>query len=150
MRSVSEAVAILLIVGVTVVALGVAMPIIINYIKTVQPKGEVIDMSLVARKYMPAGSSTGSIEVTVYITCTGPMCTQYRVSSIMLTGYARRSATSYNLYKGTPSTYLSSGTIKIPIVAYYDPSWSIDEVVVSVNICSPSTCTQLYKSASLG
>lgn len=149
-RFISEVIAVLLLVVTTIAALGVALTLITNYVKTTQPKGEVVDVSLVVRKYIPSGSITGAIEATLYITCTGPSCSQYTVSVIGLTGYTRGSTNRYPLSSDTSIVYLKPGLTKIVIVGYFNPSQRIDEVVVDLIICGPSACEIISKSATVG
>jgi len=150
MRSVSEVLAVLVIIAVAVSALSIVLTLITNYLKANQPRGESIDVSLVVQRNLPSGSTLGTIKATLYIMCTGPNCDQYTVQGITLYGYKRDGSKNWILATDSTTYKLQPGVTKLTILGYYDESnQQIDEVVVYTRIVGPSYQRDVYKSASV-
>jgi len=150
MRSISEIMAVLVIIAVAISAISVALVVITNYLKAYQPRGESIDVSLVVQRSQPSGGSLGTIKATLYIMCTGPNCDQYTVQGITLYGYKRDGNIGWMLATDSTTYKLQQGVTKLAILGYYDASkQQIDEVVVYTRIVGPSYQKDVYKSASI-
>jgi hypothetical protein len=151
LRTISNVLATLLIIVVTIAALTVALTIISNYIKSRQPRGEIIDSFVVVQRSLPSSGGIGSIKVSLFITCSGPNCDKYTLSNLQLWGYDRSSGTAVLLSSQQQTYNLKHGVTKLDVLGYYSNSYTINEVVVSFNICSPTgTCTSYSKSVSVG
>lgn len=150
MRYISTILALLLVVAITVASTTIAYTIISNYIKSRQPRGEVIDAYLVVRKTLPVGG-IGSIKASLFISCSGPGCDNYKVDYIVMEGYDRISRREYKLSSLSKEYRLKHGITRIDIIGYYSDTQDIDEIVVTLRIYSPSTGYRvLRKSASIG
>jgi len=150
MRSVSEVIAVLIIIAVTISALSIALTVITNFMKTHQPRGESIDVSLVVQKNLPSVGSLGTIKATIYISCTGPNCDKYSVSLLTLTGFDRASGESWQLATDSNTYRIQHGITKLSLIGYYDvANQNIDEVSVYLRISGPTYLT-VYKSVSVG
>jgi len=151
MRSVSEVIAALIIIAVTISALSIALTVITNFMKTHQPRGESIDVSVVVQKSLPSIGTLSTIKATIYISCTGPNCDKYTVNQLSLTGYNRTSGKSWQLAVDTNTYRIQHGITKLSILGYYDANTqTINEVVVYLKISGPSYQKDIYKSVSIG
>ena len=87
-RLVSTVLAALLVVAVTVVATTVAYAVLSSYVRARQPRGELVEVSMVARReaWTP---ELCAVRASLFITCTGPACGEYRVKRLAVEGLDR-------------------------------------------------------------
>lgn len=153
MRGISTILAILIIIVITIASIAVLHTVIIDYIKSRQPRGEIVDITLVARRSQTQGG-VSSIDASLFIMCAGPKCNEYVVKEIKLRGYDRTSdeKTLYELAEISKQIKLKQGVSKIDIVGYYPASYNISEVVVRFKLCKPgnAVCSVISKSATVG
>jgi len=151
MKSVSEVLAILIIIAATISALTVAMTVITGYLKTHQPRGESIDTSVIVQRSLPSSGSISTIKATIYVTCSGPNCDKYVASGLTLYGYDRVSGNYWVLGSDTNNYRISQGVNTLAIVGYYNVyNQNINEVVVYFRLTGPSYYRDIYKSVSIG
>jgi len=151
MRSVSEILAILIIIAATISALTVAMTVITGYLKTHQPRGESIDTSVIVQRSLPTTGGIGTIKATIYITCTGPNCDKYTASSLTLYGYDRVGGNYWVLGSDSNNYRINQGVTTLALIGYYNvDNQRINEVVVYFRLTGPSYYRDVYKSVSIG
>lgn len=152
MRSISTLLATLLIVLITVASLITAYIVISAYIKAKQPRGEIIDMFLVARKTPATAGGVGTIKASLFISCSGPNCEEYLLEDVTLVGYDRESGDQYLLARLMTGIFLKKGITRVDLVGFYPPDRNINEVVATAYVCPPNTptCDIYYKSVTVG
>lgn len=153
MRLVSTVLAALLVVAVTVVATTVAYAVLSSYVRARQPRGELVEVSMVARReaWTP---ELCAVRASLFITCTGPACGEYRVKRLAVEGFDREGGGRLLLYSYSCGTgegiALRRGLTRLDVVGYHPCERRVDELVVSLWLCGPGRCVEVVRSASLG
>lgn len=148
MRGISNVLAGILLCAITVAALAVTFNIVMSYVRSKEPRGEIINYYLTVEKQ--SSTTLVTIKATLFVSCNGPNCGQYRVSGIQLIGMSRTKWKTYTLGSLTSSYALREGLTKIDIIGYCPPSANIDEVTVKFQLQGPGTSEEVYKSVSIG
>lgn len=149
-RCQSELVSVVLLVAVAIAALAVASNIIISdFLRARQPKGELMDLHVSVEGELVGGLRC--LKVSILVSCSGPNCDRYTVSSLRFWGVERTTYNQMDLHTDDVNKRLRSGVTRIDSLVYYDASRRYDELVISITIVRPDgTRETLIKSVTIG
>ena len=151
-RGISELVAAVLLIVVSIVGLVVAYKFFFGETKAMSPKGSIVNVKVVASKH-EANYGMYLVQGKIVITCAGEDCGSYKVGLIMVKVYNRYSASSLNssykelIVMETGNTTLTGGMVTIPFSNYckINPT----DLVATVVISTPSGSKSFTASDSL-
>lgn len=148
MRSASNVLAAILLAVVAIASLTVAFTVITSYIRSKQPRGEVIDYHVTVERYV--SSNLVTLKASLLVSCYGPACDQYEIVQLGFRGYVREQGEFVNLYYNSGPFKLKRGLTRIDTVGYHPPSKNVNEVVLSFVLMGPGVSRVVVESVTIG
>lgn len=139
-----------MLIAVTIAALAVASNIVMtDFLRSRQPRGEILDYYVSVD-----GELLGNVrrmKVTLIVSCSGPRCDGYSISTLFFWGLDRSTGNQRLLHIDNINKALRAGATRVDSLVYVDASFRMNELIIAFIVRKPDGSSErVVRSVSIG